>query len=511
MRFNEKLDFLMKLTDTTNSRLAHIARLDNSFISRLRSGVRHPARKEDYIGLFAKYFANYITQDYQIAALIQAARIKETTLPVTESGLAEFLNDWLHGNEKEWAERNQSENLHRLSFAPNNDSSENQPIFKKPTDGLTINTEVFFGNQGKRDAVRKFLHLVLSKKNPSTLFLHSEEDMVWLTENREFAAEWMQLMNQIIAKGNKIKIIHTVSRSLDEMLSAIIHWLPLYMSSAIESYFYPKYRDGLFKRTLFLSPDCAAVFSNSLRDSSENAVTYLSTEKAILLSYEDEFYRYLDLCRPLIHVFTPDKQEIFLEALSEFENQHCDSILKSNGFSSITMPSELVSKILAEIPHSNGNNITSYIKRRTEVFKRNLETNRFTEIICLPDIDDVFTGKIPIPLAFFSGEHFYSPQEYLLHLQNIVKLLETYQNYNVFIQDKKTTEHFMIYVKEETGAIIAKYEMPQVFFGLNESNMTSAFWSYMKNITNTLSKEKQDKTYVLKQLKNREKTISSST
>ncbi|WP_094551499.1 hypothetical protein [Petroclostridium xylanilyticum] len=508
MHFNEKLDFLLKLTNTTNSRLAHIARLDNSFISRLRSGARLPARKENYIGLFAKYFARNITEDYQLAAIIQAARIKKSTLPATESGLAEFLYDWLHDNEKEWAERNKSKNSHsRLSFASDNNYSENQPIIKKLDEGLNINTNVFFGNQGKRDAVRKFLHLVLSKKNPSFLFLHSEEDMIWLTENREFAAEWMQLMDQVIAKGNKIKIIHTVSRSLDEMLSAIIQWLPLYMSSAIESYFYPKHRDGLFKRTLFLSPDCAAVFSNSFGDGSENAITYLSTEKAILLPLQDEFCRYLDLCRPLIHAFTPDKQKIFLKALSEFENQHCNSILKSNGFSSITMPPDLVSKILAKTPHYNDNTITLYIKRRIEVFKRNLETNKFTEIIYLPELDNVFAGKTPIPLMFYTGELFYSSQEYLLHLQNIINLMETYNNYNVFIQDKKTTEHLMIYVKEETGVIVAKYEFPQVFFGLNESNMTSAFWSYMENITNTLSKEKQDKKHVLRQLKNYESAL----
>jgi hypothetical protein len=129
----------------------------------------------------------------------------------------------------------------------------------------------------------------------------------------------------------------------------------------------------------------------------------------------------------------------------------------------------------------------------------------------LPGLDDVFTGRIPIPLMFYTGELFYSPQEYLLHLQNIIKLLETYQNYHVFIQDKKAMEHLVIYAKEETGVIIAKYEFPQVFFGLNESNMTSAFWSYMKNITNILPKEKQDKTYIIRQLKHIESALISNT
>jgi hypothetical protein len=29
-------------------------------------------------------------------------------------------------------------------------------------------------------------------------------------------------------QGNKIKIIHTISRDLDEMLNAISQWMPLY-------------------------------------------------------------------------------------------------------------------------------------------------------------------------------------------------------------------------------------------------------------------------------------------
>ncbi len=511
MHFNERLDFLMKLTNTTNSRLAHIAKLDNSFISRLRSGTRSPAKKENYISLFAKYFARNITEDYQFATLSQITRIKKSTLSATESGLAEFLYNWLYDNEKELAERNQLKNSHsKLSFGSDTDYSGNQPIFKNTVESLTTSINVFFGNQGKRDAVKKFLHLVLSQKKSSFLFLHSEEDMIWLTENQEFAAEWMQLMNQVIAKGNKIKIIHTVNRSLDEMLSSIIQWLPLYMSSSIESYYYPKHRDGLFKRTLFLAPDCAAVFSHTLGYSSENAITYLSTEKEILFSLQDEFCRYLDLCRPLIHVFTPDKQDIFLNTLSEFENQHQNSILKTTGFSSITMPLDLVSKILAKTHHYNDNTITPYLKRRIEAFKRVLETNKFTEIIYLPELDDVIAGKTPIPLIFNTSELFYSSQEYLLHLQNIIRLLENYHNYNVIIQDKIIMENLMIYVKEETGVIIAKYEFPQVFFGLNEKNMTSAFWSYIENIINTLSKENKDKKHALRQLKNFERSLISN-
>lgn len=343
----------------------------------------------------------------------------------------------------------------------------------------------------------------MTQKNPSTLLLYSEEDMLWLTEDPEFVAEWKFLMSQIIAKGNKIKIIHTVNRSLDEMLSAIIQWLPLYMSGAIESYYYPKHRDGLFKRTLFLAPDTAAVVSSAIGASSENTANYLFTDKSILFSLIDEFQAYLSLCRPLIHLFTKDNQEKFLSALSEFENEYGDSIIKTAGLSSITMPVELVSGILSRSHHPNCKKILTYQRKRTVLFEKSLEANNFTEIISLPETEEIISGKTRI--HFFdilnTDELFYTPQEYVLHLQNIIRLLETYPNYHVFMDTKKISEHLIIYTKGETGVIIAKCESPSVLFGIKENNMTSAFWSYMTNMINKFSKDKQSKEKIIKQLK----------
>ena len=51
MKFGEKLDLLMRISQTTNSTLARSVSLDPSFVSRLRRGVRTPARNENYVRL----------------------------------------------------------------------------------------------------------------------------------------------------------------------------------------------------------------------------------------------------------------------------------------------------------------------------------------------------------------------------------------------------------------------------------------------------------------------------
>ena len=75
-----------------------------------------------------------------------------------------------------------------------------------------------------------------------------------MTADADYAQLWARLMVRVLTRGNRIKIIHTISRDLGEMLSAISQWMPLYMIGAIEPYFYPKKRDGIFKRTLFIAP-----------------------------------------------------------------------------------------------------------------------------------------------------------------------------------------------------------------------------------------------------------------
>lgn len=102
--------------------------------------------------------------------------------------------------------------------------------------------------EGKRQAAEFFLLEAININTPHTLLLYSDESTEWMTENREFALKWTQLMIDVLSKGNKIKIIHTISRDLDEMLTAIRQWMPLYMTGLIEPYFILKRETGFLNK-----------------------------------------------------------------------------------------------------------------------------------------------------------------------------------------------------------------------------------------------------------------------
>ncbi len=245
----------MKLSNSTNSALSAYVKLDASHISRLRRGKRNAVKDENCLRLMAEYFARRCTRDYNRRALADVLGSNFSAL--AEIDLPKALSEWL-------AEKGDNGNASVSAFLT---GLSNLPVKQSPPaitgDYSCKNSEsdfdIYYGVPGMRKAAVAFLAEVLSQDSPRTLLLFSDEPTDWMTEDRQYAAEWAAMMAQVLAKGNRIKVIHTVSRDLDEMLHAIGQWMPLYMTGSIEPYYYPKKRDGIFKKTLFIAPGVCAM------------------------------------------------------------------------------------------------------------------------------------------------------------------------------------------------------------------------------------------------------------
>ncbi|KUG02694.1 putative transcriptional regulator [hydrocarbon metagenome] len=480
MTFADKLDLLMNITKTSNSMLARNISLDASFISRLRRGVRTPVENASYISAMARYFARNCNSEYQKAALAEAIKTSSQIKPHQSETMADFVCKWL-------LEPTRTQNNSIVQFLEEVSNAQ----FKKPAlavpdvaaidTGLLGEEEILLGVEGKRAAVLKFLWLVLQNKSPQTLLLYSNEDLGWLSDDPEFFAKWGALMFQVLKNGNRIKIIHTLNRNLDEMLSGIKGWVPIYMTGAIEPYYCPKTRDGIFRRTLFIAPETAAVTSSSVRTNTKNTANLLFTRKEAVQAMLEEYHDFLALCRPLMRIFTPFNQGNYLETLAEFEDEKCNAILKTDTLSYITIPSQAAISMITRSQEPTTQYLLSVYQDRIDHFHTLLEKYRHTEIFPLPDLEAVLSGKVEINFSDMSGQKpmFYAPGEYHQHLQNIIHLLKTFENYHVHLAIDKQLQGSMVYVKDDVGVIVGKTSPSSVIFAINESNMTAAFWDYM--------------------------------
>ena len=276
MSFCEKLRFLMDVTKTSNSALAHAVRLDASYISRLRAGKRRCPQEGNYINAMAAFFARRCDEEYQRRAFCDALGLQ--TLPQEEALLTVRLTGWLAAEKAdESAVVGQFlgglSGLHAAAAALTPSISEPAADHHRPL------VSIYYGMEGKRRAVREFLTEVAERETPGMLLLYSDEETGWMTEDLPFAREWAALMFRVLSQGNRIRIVHTIQRDLDEMLRAISQWMPLYMAGNIEPYFYPKKRDGIFKQTMFIAPETAAVISSSVGESIRGAANMLFREK----------------------------------------------------------------------------------------------------------------------------------------------------------------------------------------------------------------------------------------
>lgn len=478
MEFHEKLDFFMNITKTGNSFLGRKVNLDPSYISRIRRGKRGPLKDEAIIGSIADYFARSCTDDYQRKAITDA--LKLNCCPADSSELSHYIKEWLI-DKKQRDVKSIDDFLNSFKMT----KSKPESIQMKQQNDFEVcpvldEISVYYGIEGKQQAAAYFLNDVIASKQPQTLLLCSDEATDWMTEDREFAAKWSRLMATALSKGNKIKIIHTVSRNLDEMLHAISQWMPLYMSGAIEPYYYPKKRDGLFKKTLFISPGISAVVASSVGSMVCQAANLLIRDEAAIDAFTAEFDQYLSQCKPLMRIFSSAEDKKYFDTLTEFEKEKSNSIIRTESLSLVTMPDTLASEIIGRF-NAPDLNLGFYHKNRKQTFEENLETNTLFEIIPKFDLKMINRNEVIVSFSYMMNGSVlhYTKDEYVKHLEHIAYLLEEHKNFHIKMIEGVVDSSYTVYAKDDIGAVVVKTASSPVLMAINEKNLSYAFWDYL--------------------------------
>ena len=95
MQFNDKLVFLMNISQASNKELAKNNSVDPSLISLLRTGKRKQPQNRDHIKNMASFFAKKCSADYQRNALSEMLGQSSISPNMPAEILAERLELWL--------------------------------------------------------------------------------------------------------------------------------------------------------------------------------------------------------------------------------------------------------------------------------------------------------------------------------------------------------------------------------------------------------------------------------
>lgn len=475
---SQKLDLLMKITNTQNSTLGRALSFDSSYIGRIRAGKRGLPKNQPFIKPAAAFFARNLREQYQKATVAGVVR-PGLPWPDDKQEAEALLVSWL-SNDDNAADSSIGRILTSLSALPPK-REPTQGVSFQPKAATPNHSGFYYGNNGKRDAVEAFLSTLCALDTPQTLLLYSDEDMSWLYEDTAFAKRWATLLIGLISKGGRIRIIHTVSRGIGEMLEAVQKWLPLYASGAIEPYFYPKLRDNVYRRTLFIAKGHSALISNSVGSHTQEALNILTDDAAAVHALESEFADYFSLCKPLMQIFNIRNSDLLWKRLKEFEESGGNLVTAHPVPSHFTMPEAVASSMAAK----SGNKWVLHNRNEAAArFERNLKQGyTVSEILELPSLETVRSGEIGVPMCDLFGQPNlkYTADEFRAHLERVSGLLRMHEGYNVIISEQAIGES-ILFAKEDIGAIMLRSAPPTMVFGISEQSMTAAFWEYLQRL-----------------------------
>lgn len=293
--FGNRLKALMKLADISNAWLAEVVRVDDSYISRLRTNPSFKTESQT-VEKISECLAERIAACGKEMQLSKLTGIPEVIL--RQQGCQTYLRDFLlwrgdysaRGAIGEFLAylRNVSKEVDMVLPTKEEVLWELEKTAEGAVhvdkDGLH-QTRIYVGRDGLQQAVLRFLADIVNGRDKE-IYLYSDQSMQWMEGG--FAAKWFVMMRECLQNGAKVRIIHNIDRKIPEMLKAIRLWLPLYMSGQVESHYSTQNPGERFSHCIFIG-NTAMVAGACAAGSEEKCLYHYYTEREELQAGRDTF------------------------------------------------------------------------------------------------------------------------------------------------------------------------------------------------------------------------------
>lgn len=494
MQFYEKLIFLLNLAQVTNRMLAHELQVDPSLISRLRTGTRGIPRNREHIKTMASYFARRCTTEYQCQALSEMLGIRET-LTMKKDQLSEILYYWLCGESEEVGRFMRT--YEALTIEDLDTGASDDPL------KLNTDNSVYYGNDGKRAAVRTIYQHLLTLEKTCTIYILSDENDNWISDDYEFSRGLQTWGLNLLRRGFKIYQIVPPANPFNLAFESLTRWLPLYMTSQVTAYSYPRLRDNVHRRTLITVPGEIAMTSNSVAHQVTSSETLLTTNKRLTRAYAAQFQDYLALCQPIQNIYT--KSEDLMYCFTRFLSLEGTRIQKVASLSAETAPPELMAYCVEKIAQPEFKKLSSLFLQEFSLTENNLDHHKFIDIVSFPSAEEVRNGLVPIIPSYTEDSRplYYTPETYILHLKNILHILETYENYHFIPVRPRLVTEGAIMTREGQRALLVQFSPLISVFEISQPTLIQYCQEYLLQIADHAGYADKNRAKIVSQIKKR--------
>ena len=474
MEFSDKLNFLINVSQTSNKELAMELSVDRSFISLLRNGKRN-LRNRQTIKKMAFFFARHCTtefQHYALSEMLGQAALR-SDMPITV--LAGRLEQWLAGDTGiiDEYEEESTVPLPTLQTEP----------FKSPFAQSAGNTEFFYGEEGRREVMCRMMQMIRETEHPDSIQIVTDDNLEYLLSDYLLSKQVQSWMLETIERGFTFYQILPPMNYINRYTESLQFWLPMYATGQMKVFYYPRLRDNLYRHSIVIVPGRCAQYSAAIQPGSTTDVTLFTTDLTLTSAFSRQYQQHLALCRPALHVYnTPeDAISLFRTLFSQYGG---NTIQQINALSINTAPAELLECFIRETDDPAWKKTLQMYLEEIPHFERTLTLGPFIDMSFLATAAEVRSGSVPVASASGTAIHgnlYYTPETYVLHLKNILQLMDRYDNY-YFLPCRDSRQKYNLIACENGMAILVHTKDPFVTLEIRRPEITMAFREHLFRI-----------------------------
>ena len=464
--FGDRLDRAVTLLGLSNSQLANLLNVDDSLVSRYRSGVYSPHGNERLAAKLSDALVSRAKRTGKTAALAALCDTDEAHFD------ADTVSAWLYDASAEEDSTAVAQVLLQSldTFAPGGIS------IGAAREIPEVSEETFYyGTEGLRSAVIRFLRD--AAEEGGELLLYSDEPMDWMAGDRAYFALWASLMAKCVNSGVRIKIIHNVDRVDTEMVDAIRGWLPLYISGMIEPFVFRKARNARFYHTVFLRSGGACIHGFFPAEGSESRWYEYLTDKKRLALMEREYGAMLSVASPFLRVYNASASEEYRALCTE--KQGTRTFLLS-GFPVFTMPEELLEQIVNRIQtaQAHKSSVLTLYRHLRRHFQELLKRDTVNLILCPAEGVMEQGRKINFSLELLELSADYTKDEYAQHISAVMDLIRHEKNFHLTLLPEPPFRDIQIAMPGDTVSVL-RCDEPYAAFVFNNPTLTGSVSDYL--------------------------------
>jgi hypothetical protein len=521
MKFGECLKLLLSDLGISNNRLSKAINVDGSLVNRWINEKRIPSYNTAYIEIIAEYISKNIHNTYQkqqIDNLIsEVCGTFENSISIKDqiqSMLAEA-----QGYSIECYQNEIRENKNKFT---NNKQKTKKPLSFYTEDILSINNsislsskdKVIFGQKNIAQSSLSMLEIASTIKPQcdNTIYIAYDNDCYLDIYSENDLKNWINTLTKALNNGWNLVLLVRLTHDTDRMIRFMNFAKPLIQTGNFNPYYMKKYDSYVMGEELIIIPGVGALlcFSNNLH-ASINRAFYLSNPEAINM-YLSHFIALMDKsAKSLIERYHGNIY--YSNLLIKIEEAAGNRFLYRYCFGMMTIPEKLYLRLLKRKNITNAiteKSIELY-KKRHKAFLFNIQRYQYWDIYISSCIKDLIKDHQIYFYSYYGVELMdVEVNDIIEHLENIINLLETYDNYHIAFHKCNAdgsicTKNIYCLVKERQSVLFEiispKNDLSEIRITSEEPMLINGFYEYFKNIWEHIPPINKNKAEVIRWIK----------